>query len=150
HQPLRRRGPVLRNFFHKRLIIEPVDLLKLPIFGGELKNQRGPCAHSSVRGMLFGMNFARFEKTKNLRDQVFSVGQPNEGRQTRQGGDSSPFLPKIAADQRQAEEREQSRQHRFAGQSKLGSKQKQKCHRQVQIKRQQAAQRGRRSFAAVE
>src|SRR6185437_1888838 len=48
HQPVRRRGLVLRDFLDEGFVVQPMNLLELPIFVGGLKRQRLACAHKDL------------------------------------------------------------------------------------------------------
>ena len=42
HQPVRWRGLMLRNLLNEGFVVEPMDLLELPILSREFEDQRGP------------------------------------------------------------------------------------------------------------
>ena len=42
HQSVRWRGLMLRNLLNEGFVVEPMDLLELPILSREFEDQRGP------------------------------------------------------------------------------------------------------------
>ena len=138
HQPLVGGRLVLRNFLDEGPVIEPVNLLELPVFRRQLEYQR-------FRGFIISVTpvWARHRgapTTRQFPRQILPVRKQNHGRQNGDQRRRQAIAVEPEAGERQAGEGKHSRQNAFSRQGEPGQKQHGEGQGHPVIKHQQRAE----------